>query len=157
MNANCQGLIIMTDAPIEPQNYSHGLKVVDLGDIRVSRGKSKRPFSECHHQNMSYDAQERRIYCHDCKNEIEAFDAFCKIAENFDGALKVLQYRQEAVEEAESHSVISRAAKAIDKIWRSRKSVPCCPHCNESLLPNDMVNPMRASKALAIAKRKRKE
>jgi hypothetical protein len=36
---------------------------------------------------------------------------------------------------AEETHLISRAAQAIDKAWRSRSSVPACPHCGYGLFP----------------------
>ena len=33
----------MTDRPIEPMDYLHGVKVVDIGDLRVARGETRGP------------------------------------------------------------------------------------------------------------------
>jgi hypothetical protein len=53
------------------------------------------------------------------------------------------------------HSVISRAAKEVDKVWRSRHMAPCCPHCKTALLPEDFANGVKraVSKELARAYR----
>ena len=51
----------MGDAPIEPQEYLSGPTVVDIGDLRVARGLSRRPFSGCAHHSLVYDNKERRI------------------------------------------------------------------------------------------------
>ena len=41
--------------PIVEQEYLSGLKVVDIGDLRVARGMSRRPVSTCHHRPLVYD------------------------------------------------------------------------------------------------------
>jgi hypothetical protein len=69
----------MADAPIEPLDYLYGVKVVDIGDARVKRGKSRRPIGTCPHKSMHYDQEERRVWCADCEATLEAFDAFRQI------------------------------------------------------------------------------
>lgn len=41
--------------------------------------------------------------------------------------------------EAEQFQARSRAVKSLDHIWRSRTMAPCCPHCRQGLLPEDML------------------
>lgn len=46
----------------------------------------------------------------------------------------------------------------MDEAWRSTKTAPLCPHCNNALLPDDVVGGLAsASKALVVAARKRNE
>src|SRR5690606_34525923 len=69
--------------PIEPLDYISGVKVVDIGDIRVARGMSRRPASSCKHHHLHYDTAERRIWCRDCETDVEAFDSFKMLVERF--------------------------------------------------------------------------
>lgn len=123
--------------PIVPQEYLAGVKVVDIGDIRVSRGMSRRPTSVCAHRKLMYDSRERRIWCSDCENDVEAFDAFEGVVGQFHRAATQAERRLENVEKAEQASLISRAAKAFDDIWRRQKVAPACPHCKRGILPED--------------------
>jgi hypothetical protein len=50
------------DAPIIPQSFIGGVKVVDIGDLRVARGLSRRTHAACKHDQLIYDANERRIW-----------------------------------------------------------------------------------------------
>lgn len=125
--------------PIEPLEYLSGVKVVDIGDLRVARGKTRRPYTACKHTHLRYDNEERRIWGADCEMDVEAFDAFKGLVERFSGAASDIKGRQDAVKEAEGHAIISRAAKAIDEIWRRRKVVPACPHCRRGILPEDVA------------------
>lgn len=123
--------------PIDPQNYIAGPKVIDFGDARVSRGKSRRPHSSCNHLHLSYDTQERRIVCDDCNTELEAFDGFKALIDNYHGAMSRLDRARDEVIELQAQNIISVAAKKLDKVWRGKTMAPCCPHCNRGLLPED--------------------
>jgi hypothetical protein len=125
------------DPPIDPQDYLSGVNVVDIGDARVLRGKSRRPASACQHKKMHYDKTERRIWCPDCETDVPAFDAFITIVENFSKKQSQLELDRKKLEDAMKFQVRSLAAKALDEVWRGRNMAPCCPHCNSGLLPED--------------------
>lgn len=129
----------MSSAPIEPQDYLYGVKVVDIGDARVKRGKSRRPIGSCGHKNMHYDPAERRIWCADCESDVEGFDAFVVLVENFHRQERRMKDREEKVVAAEETTLVSRAARVMDEYWRKRSTVPLCPHCCTALLPEDVV------------------
>lgn len=126
------------DPPIVPQDYLAGTTVVDIGDIRVARGMSRRPSLICRHLKLVYDNQERRIWCRDCETNIEAFDAFQMLVDRAYAAYADIKKRKAEVAAAEQHALISRAAKAADKAWRGRM-VPACPHCRRGILPEDAL------------------
>jgi len=145
----------MGSPPIVPQDYMGGVKVVDIGEARVRRGKTDRPLDTCRHLRTVFDDDERRIWCKDCESDVDPYDAFKLLVENFDRANQALSKRQREVEESEQATIRSRATKLLDKIWRSRKSVPCCPHCKEGLLAEDFITGVigEASKELTLRKR----
>lgn len=142
--------------PIEPLEYLSGVKVVDIGDLRVARGMSRRPHSACKHRQLHYDTAERRVWCADCETDVEAFDAFKLLVEYFDQATKKLERRAQEIKGAEEHSLIALAAKEIDKAWRSRKMVPACPHCKHGLFPEDFKNGVAASLGREYAEAQRR-
>lgn len=129
----------MSDAPIEPRDYIAGVKVVDIGDLRVARGEARRPRSLCSHVHQVYDQKERRVWCEDCETELEPFDAYRTLIENLDRAVKKLARREKELKEAEQFAARVRATKALDKVWRSQTMTPVCPHCHTGLLPEEFV------------------
>lgn len=146
----------MSDAPIEPQEYLYGVKVVQIEDLRVARGMTRRPASSCRHKKLVYDEKERRVWCSDCEAEVEPFDAFVGIVEVFSGGMSSLQRRRRELDEAEKFQIRSRAAKVMDEAWRSTKMAPLCPHCKTAILPEDVAGGVAStSKALVAAARKR--
>lgn len=123
------------DPPIAEQEFRAGLNVIDFGDVRVSRGLTRREFSSCPHRSLTYDPRERRIWCRDCERNIDGYDAFVLLAERAHAVRDSLDRRERAVREAERFTVRSIAAKSLDEAWRSRTMVPACPHCGHGLFP----------------------
>lgn len=123
-------------APIDPQQFIHGASVIDIGDLRVARGLTRRPFTACKHLNLVYDATERRVWCQDCESEVETFDAFLQMVSHH----HYLDSKLEQIRRDAAHTITSRAAKRMDEAWRSHKMAPCCPHCNAAILPEDIVD-----------------
>jgi len=143
--------------PIVPQDFLGGVNVVDIGDLRVARGLSRRPHSMCAHKPLIYDQQERRIWCKDCEQDIEPFDAFRMLVERFDSAAKALKRREEAVAAAEHHNLIRIAAKQMDEKFRRKKMVPTCPHCGDGIFPEDVPKMGSVNRQWEEVKRARKE
>lgn len=143
--------------PIEPQEFLGGVKVVDIGDLRVARGLSRRPFSSCRHPRLHYDKTERRVWCPDCEQNIDAFDAFEQIVGQFDRASKDIRGREAKVSEVEGFQARSLAAKAMDEAWRKRSMVPACPHCSRGLMPEDFAKGVTSwvGREIEVARRKK--
>ncbi|KAB2858532.1 MAG: hypothetical protein F9K41_00525 [Sphingopyxis terrae] len=126
--------------------------------LRCSRlGIQKARPSSCRHRQLVYDVQERRIWCKDCETDVEAFDAFQQIVAHFDAAAKHAERMLTEAKEARAFSLISIAAKKIDKLWRSRKHVPACPHCGNGLWPEDADRMGMVSKEWDKAHRARRK
>lgn len=143
------------DPPIEKLDYLYGLKVVDIGDIRVARGKSRRPATSCRHLSMVYDQSERRIWCEDCEQNVEPFDALMIISNHIDGAHKKAERLLKEAQEASEFALRSRAAKEIDRQWRRKKMVPACPHCHAGIWPEDAFRMGAINKEWDGAKRRK--
>ena len=124
---------------IEPHDFVFGVKVVDFGEARIRRGKTKRPYETCSHRNMVYDNQERRIWCTDCENDIEPFDAFTVLVENFHAAYSRMDREREEVKALIANNRLKVAAQKLSQEWLKRNTVPVCPHCNNGLLPEDFT------------------
>lgn len=145
-------------APIDPQEYLFGQSVIQIEDLRVARGLTRRPASSCKHKQLVYDDKERRIWCKDCEAEVEPFDAFIGLCSVFSAGLSSLNRRRQAVEEAEAFQVRSRAAKVMDEVWRSKTMAPLCPHCHAAILPEDVAGGVtRTGKRFIVASRRKQQ
>lgn len=139
-------------APVIEQDFSYGVKVVDIGDLRIARGLTRRRIGNCRHVHLVYDVLERRVFCHDCESAVEGFDAFVQLVERYDQVEK----RIAALREMELATVHSRAAQAFDKVFRGRRMAPLCPHCKQAIMPEDVVSGLSTtSRELECARRLR--
>tara|TARA_A100000171_G_C2126683_1_gene143964 strand:- start:24 stop:452 length:429 start_codon:yes stop_codon:yes gene_type:complete len=140
-------------APIIEHEFSLGVKVVDIGDLRVARGLTRREHSTCKHAKLVYDTKERRVWCKDCETDVEPFDAFTSLVERF----YAFENRISMLRAIEAETLHSRAAKTLDKEFRSRTMTPCCPHCSRGILAEDVVNGVSSmSRDLELCRRSMK-
>ena len=147
----------MSDAPIEPQDYLYGPKVVQIEDLRVARGLTRRPRSSCSHRQLVYDDKERRVWCADCEREVEPFDAFTQVVAVFQKAKSDIDRRRQTLAEAEAFQIRSKAAKVMDEAWRRRNMAPLCPHCRAAILPEDVAGGVtEVGKKFVLARRNKK-
>ncbi|MGX5719908.1 hypothetical protein [Shinella zoogloeoides] len=145
----------MSDEPIEEQPYLYGTTVVDIGDLRVARGMTRRPASSCRHARLTYDPRERRIWCKDCEKDVDPFDAFTVLVEQYDRACKDINKRADEIDEASRFQCRSLAAKKVDEVWRRRKVVPACPSCGHGIFPEDYADGVpTVGREYALARRK---
>lgn len=145
----------MNDKPIIPIK-DRFQKVIDLAGYKIERGSAGHSV-RCKHQHLVYDDVERRIWCDDCNQTIEHYDAFMVIFNNYEKMQSHAKRVVEEANEAHKHSIISRAAKMLDKAFRKRKTTPCCPHCRRGLLAEDFAGGIthQVSREFEIARRKR--
>jgi len=145
------------DPPIDPQDYRFGMNIIDIGDARVLRGRSRRAASACKHKLMHYDKTERRIWCPDCETDVPAFDAFITIVENLGEKESQLNISRHQLEVAKQFQARSLAVKALDEVWRGRTMAPCCPHCNAGLLPEDFAKGIQSKVGREYEMRRREK
>lgn len=143
------------DPPIEEQPFLGGVRVVDFGDIRVARGLSRRPYTGCKHAALVYDDRERRIWCKDCETNIEAFDGFKALVQNFAEANAEFEKIREAALSAQEHNLHLLAAKNLEKAWRGRVMAVACPHCRGGLLPEDFARGVKSMVSAEIERQRR--
>lgn len=145
------------DPPIIEREYITGVKVVDIGDLRVARGKSRRPRTTCKHNRLVYDENERRIWCKDCESDVEPFDAFIGLVENFFYKESDLRSRQAKLEELENYNIRRIAAKNLEAVWNKKRVLPACPHCRRGLMPDDFRDGaiLKTGKQFELAKREK--
>jgi hypothetical protein len=84
----------------------------------------------CTRRKLVYDFQERRVWCQDCEQAVEPFDAFVILVEHFAAAERSLTQRRVAIAEAEAERLVLLAARQIDQEWHAgmpelrRRAVP---------------------------------
>ena len=124
------------EQPIGGGGYLHGVKnVVSIGDVRVARGRSRSDYAACRHMNLIYCTVERAVWCDDCETRLDPFTAFEVLVERADS----IEKRISDLKKIEQETLVSRAAKAFDEVFRRRSVVPLCPHCLHAIFPEDVA------------------
>lgn len=117
-----------------------GDAVIDLAGFRLTRGRSTRSILDrCKHRHLIYAQTDRRIRCEDCQRDLDPFDALMALVGGLDEMVSEAKRRLREATEARKQALVSRAAKAVDEVWRGRNMAPCCPHCSRGLLPEDFA------------------
>jgi hypothetical protein len=102
---------------------------------------------------MVYDPRERRIWCSDCETEVDTFDAFVILVENFSDAQRRIEQQWKEVQEATGGALHLIAARAMERQWRRKNTVPACPHCHAGIFPEDATHLGMVSKEIERARR----
>lgn len=144
------------DTPIKEMDFVSGVKVVNIGDIRVARGLSYRPYTSCPHVSLVYDDRERRVWCKDCQHNIESFDAFKILTQNAHAAYAEINRMWAEAKAAQEHTIHLIATKNIERAWRGKTMAIACPHCRGGLLPEDFT-PISAMGSAEIERARRKK
>lgn len=113
--------------------------VVDIGDLRVARGYSRRPIMMCHHHQIVIDEKERRLWCKDCEQEVDPYDYIKVFITQYRIARSKLIQERDEIEESKRFSARLIATRVLEKAWRKKNTVPCCPHCKRGISPEDVA------------------
>lgn len=149
----------MRDDPIDAEQGSAPFvsEVIDLDGVRVRFGRSRACFPACEHKRLVYSTAEKRIWCEDCQNTVENFDAFMTLTRYFGGMVRAVRKMTQEAEGALASTVRRRATKVLDHAWSSRLEAVGCPHCSRGILPEDFAGGIRSrtSREMEMARRKR--
>ncbi len=132
--------------------------VVELDGYRLRRGFSRKSvLDRCEHRRLIYSQSERRVTCEDCNRDLEPFTAFMSLVHAYEKMHAAARRQMDAAKKAMEASVISRAAQAVDRVWRGRTMLPCCPHCRRGLAPEDFAGGVKSavSREMESARRRR--
>ena len=147
----------MDDMPLVPDSDGKpfSAEVIDLAGIRVEWGRPASFTKRCDHRSLVFNRDERRVWCKDCERTLDGFDAFMVLNAGFTKIVQAANHKLAKAEEALTSTLVRRAAKEIDRTWRS-KLAPMCPHCRQGLLPEDFERgPGAVSMELLRAKREK--
>lgn len=129
-----------------------------MGEIvYIGAGKFERIWQErCPHKHLTYDPAERTVQCKDCNRFVDGFEAFLIAVRYWKNASDGLQRRREEIAELEKRTEfhLLKATKQVDHAWRSKKMVPCCPHCHKAILPEDDFGSWMINKHNELERRK---
>ncbi len=126
------------------------INVVDIGEYRVGVG----PSGACQHRRVNMDTTDRVIRCIDCDAYLDAFTVLYRLRHAINRELQKIAQEKEKLAQLQNTSRHLIAAQRVEKAWKSKTTVPACPHCGEAILPSDNLGSQCVSKELAEQKAK---
>ena len=127
-------------------------QIVEIGEFRLKRERH-RLLDGCQHKHLTLDDEGEFVRCDDCQTQIGTYAALRMLVERWALLQDRVDAQQKAISEAASKTVELRAAQRVEKAWRSRSMVPCCPHCNAAIFPTDGFGGPMVSRELAARRR----
>lgn len=123
-------------------------KVVQIGDLRLARTKEDylRKQEGCQHIRLEMDDLGETVKCIECGDQVSAYWALGRVVEQWRGHAKTLNRHVEAVKAEREAVLYLTAAKLAESAWRSRSTVPTCPHCRRGIFPDDRFGSSTVSK-----------
>ena len=119
--------------------------VVPFADMVFKLRGARLPKDDrCEHKKITLDDNGGIVTCDECGRQLDAYLMLRRMCEKWgDHQREIDAYREELrayrdriAREAEE-SLSLRAARRVEKAWRSRSMAPICPHCRKAILPED--------------------
>lgn len=110
--------------------------IIQICEFTVKTGNSKsRAYREnvCLHHRLELDDNGNIVICLDCKKQIDPYFALSMMINSFDRLRDNLAKKELELSSLESQKLHFIAAKALESAWRSKTTLPTCPHCNQAI------------------------
>lgn len=120
------------DWPVDPS------AVVSMEGWRLRRSREAAKENPCAHERYTLDVEHGTVNCAECDAPVSAFFALKKIAFHESQAFIKLQSMKTEIAEISGRRSWLKAVQALNRMWRGKKMLPCCPHCNKGLFAEDL-------------------
>jgi hypothetical protein len=116
--------------------------VIQIGDFSLIRKRERgskfwRKPDDCMHTSLEIDDDGHVVKCRTCGVQVEAYWALRTLAERYNESLKTVESKRDQLREDMAKGLTLKAAQRVEKAWRSRSMVPCCPHCGAGIRASD--------------------
>lgn len=129
--------------------------VIEMGSLVLERRRRLEgsTATACQHQRLTMEEQGEIVRCSDCHAQVSAWWALSMLAEHWEKMNRALDRERTAVQTAKSQNLHLIAARRVESAWRSKTTVPQCPHCNRGILPEDHFGGACISRAIELRRR----
>ena len=113
--------------------------VVEIGELRLARIEANyaRRHEGCQHHHLEMDEVGQTVMCLDCKVQVSAYWALEKLRGFWHDHSKKYKRELAAAQEERGAVLHLTAAKKVEAAWRSKTTLPSCPHCRRGIAPHD--------------------
>ncbi|WP_395601171.1 hypothetical protein AB4P95_30130 (plasmid) [Pseudomonas sp. A1437] len=113
--------------------------VVEIGELRLARLEATytRKREGCQHNSLEMDEIGQTVMCRDCNVQVSAYWALEKLRGFWQDHAKKYKRELAAAQEERGAVLHLTAAKKVEAAWRSKTTLPSCPHCRRGISPHD--------------------
>lgn len=129
--------------------------VIHIGEWQLQRTQQRDDpgLEACDHKHIELDRRGAVVRCNKCGVQLSAFWALEMLSDEYNRALTGLAREKEALAKAKASETHLLAARKVERVWRSRRSLPACPHCGRGILPEDGLGSRTIARELELRRR----
>ena len=132
-------------------------RVVNFADMAFKlRGKSYGLDERCQHTKVTLDDEGGVVTCDACHRQLDPYLTLRRMCEKWEEHAQQVKSAAQRVNEDAKAIVVLRAAKRIERAWRSRTMIPTCPHCHVAILPEDGFGSCTTNREIELRRRQAK-
>ncbi len=143
------------DRPSDAYENYRGERVTNIVDLEFTRRHRAATVKECSHKRFELDPNGQIVTCADCGQQVTAFWALEKLIDRWHRGHESLRAMRDKIEHDAQQITHLKAAKTMERTWRSRQMLPCCPHCHRGITPEDMQRASSVDRDFELARRQR--
>ena len=135
--------------------------VIQLADWRVRKIADslgvdfRRQPGECAHLNMAMVEDGQFVRCEDCKAQLAPYWVLGRMLAAYRESWEDIEHKREQHRRSVMADITLSAALAVQKAWRKRRMVPCCPHCFRGIFAADGFGDSMVSKDFELEQRRK--
>lgn len=130
-------------------------KIVQIDQIRINRGLDK--VCKCESRKYTLDTTNRRVYCSSCGVQVDPYDAMYDMAFRWEQVNQQLKMSFEQMKQLSDYKPWLLTIRSLEKQYRGKKTLPCCPRCDQPFYLEELNHWMGKPFADAMIKRWREE
>ena len=110
-------------------------KIVSFAHEARKRGKP----CGCLHQSFVIDERHGSVECSECEEPVSAFHALCAIAREETRFRRQMASLTIQRDELKKYKPWLIAVRTLERMWRGKRALPCCPHCNRGIYAEELT------------------
>jgi len=118
--------------------YKSVPKIIDFEKAKISHQRRSGD-DICKHKHVCIDPDNETVECTDCGAAISPFYALNTLTSHWASLESEYKRRLAEASSIKEGKKLLKATQAVDKAWRSRKTLPTCPHCHRGISPDDWL------------------
>lgn len=126
-------------------------KLIQLDHIRINRGVDR--ICTCTNRKYILDTTNRRVNCSSCGAVIDPYDAMYDLSKKSERMVSDAERLLEQRKQILNYKPWLLTIRSLEKQYRGKKKIPCCPRCDEPFYLEELVHWM--GKPFADARIKR--